>query len=1172
MGIHHCWQILRRILYVALACASVVPYCVIPSAFSAESTLGHAENTSVAVKTGGEPLIVSADLYFEESEPFFLPVFSEADIVSDLHVTTEQNAPTTQKTYDRSQSALGRSLNDPALTDIEPAGGGVFEEHPSFLPPKSLLSGPNTVRTALGEVELVSDEEFELIFSVNRQGRRRLSNTSVGLQKGLGYYIPVLEVARLTQLNAVPDFENQIISGFFVRENARYEINVRNGTYTFAGETFDLPSGSVIVKDLGRGLGEFYIAIETLNKIWPLALEFNTADLVLDITTQRSLPEDLSAKRQARWEFEQNKPGEEFLDFSGLTYIPNTYKMLTPPALNVSNRTNWRSKNDSLANTTTVRGQHDVFGMQANYNAGFTVRRDESPEFTSARLKLRRQDFGDGALPFGFKLFEAGDISTRPSDLIDKSIVGRGIAFSNRPIRRASTFDEITVEGLAQPGWEVELYNNNRLVAFGTVDDSGEYRFDNVDLGFGGNTLKTVLYGPQGQIEEREENHQISGKMLLPGETQYQISALDTNKALIGVDDRSEGQPTGHTYQARVDQGINRWISGFATFTQTPVNEMIAQSEDRRYVTAGANIAVLGGAAQAEAYKEIGGGQAFDLRYLTRFAGTRLTFRGSKFFDFESEESGFGDRAKDYEAEVRADRSVRFPKVGSLGVSARYLKRAYQDNTSTTDISNTVSLSRNGVRVSNKLDTDLTDNHHRRTSGDISVNARLSPRWQARGRLDYDVFPERSLDVADFELRYRSADSDFTAAFDVSQNLQEDSTRIGANASYDFGTFLGGIDMGWGADQGFNVGVRANTSLGPYGEDGRYIASSSRLTGRHTVKGRIFEDTNGNAVFDDGDVLLEDARFKVGLQRSTLSTADGSAMVERAGPVGPASITVDEESLPDPFLASAIEGYSTIIRPNTKFPTLDFPVLMTGTIDGKVYFEDGTPVPGLIIQLMDDQGQVVQETTTQFDGFYIFEYVKPGSYQVVVSASHQVSVPSRSVRISSDDLFAYGVDLHFKAQATDGVVAAEADGASGRIALYHAPATGGTEKPAPTMSESGFQTTISAVRIGEHPYKVRLVLDLSGQSGYSITSLNDGHVIIIDLPSTAWDAKKEYDLSKNPVFKSFEALSLTDESGVVTGTRLRLVTRDPPVEIFYNNALPPENGHGHRIYADFLTK
>lgn len=1142
MGDNHCWKLLGRTLCVATAFAVLAAaLCEVP-AFAAEDYTEQADGAAAYTQADGASSVADTAGSYDAAEPLSSTTPAAGDAGGPLN-STETPAGSADEPLSLSETDVseeGTARNDTVL----PAGG---DDAPFG-----------------GLLLLDSNEIYDLVLSIKRN-RRYLSETSIGLQKNDKIYLPMVEIGRLVRFKVDANLENETISGFFITAENTFSLDNKAGTYTVRGEEREIPPDSVIVRDLGQGFGDFYVTPELLNDIWPLDLIVDIGGLAVEITTIKSLPRDLENEREEK----RNRQNTAEDPYQGLNlkYVANDYRLLSLPIVNISNSLQWRDKSDTLTNSISVSGKNDILGTSASYNINTVLQPDDTPEITSARMRFTRQDLGGGELPLGLKKVEFGDVITRPSDLIDRSVAGRGVLFTNEGKRKDKSFDEITIEGTGQAGWEIELYNGSRLLEFGFIDERGEYRFDNVPLSFGENTIRVVLYGPEGQIEERVETYRIDGNMLKPGETTFSASALEANRDFIRVDDDNDSLPQGGTYNVRVDRGINRRVTAFSTITHMPTSE----DTDETYATAGATVAALGGVGQIEGYKQIGGGEAVDLRYANKFRDFRYNLRTSFFRDFTSEEAGFDLRNKTFEAEARVNTRIKTGFVPSIGLNFDYLYEKYKDDSTSTRLRASETTSIKNFRISHSNTTNLDNGEHTNTQGTLNINTRITPKWRLRTLLNYEVFPDAGLDEANLELRYfDKRNSRLTGAFEVARNLETKRDRFGVNAAYDFGTFLGGVDLDWIEDEGLRFGLRLNTSFAPYGVNNKYIASSTNLSGDTPVKSRVFLDNDLDGFYSPGDEPIPDAQIMVGQQTFKKNSADEDGMISivGAGQEGPANMKVNTDSLPDPFMVPSIDGYSTALRPVVPTPFYDFPVILSGVIDGTAYFANGEPLPGLTVQLVDADGEVVKETATMYDGFYIFEYVKPGTYTVQASPSHEVYVPTKTVMVTSADLLVYGVDLRISdaGQAVEVPAADESDGESGRVAqLHHAPAAGGTYQPAPNSSDGGFQAVVRAVRIGEHPHKVRLVLDLSAPADYSLTSEDGGQIINIDLPSTAWDAERFHDLSKHPVFSQCEVLAL--DGG--TGTRLRLTARTP-VEIFYNAALPPENGKSDRIYVDFM--
>src|SRR5690606_19739627 len=109
---------------------------------------------------------------------------------------------------------------------------------------------------------------------------------------------------------------------------------------------------------------------------------------------------------------------------------------------------------------------------------------------------------------------------------------------------------------------------------------------------------------------------------------------------------------------------------------------------------------------------------------------------------------------------------------------------------------------------------------------------------------------------------------------------------------------------------------------------------------------------------------------------------------------------------------------SLVPRPG-KVAQLDFPVRMTTEIDGTVYlWEDGLTrgIGDLRLELLNEQYEVIAETTSSWDGFYIIPGVVAGDYWLRVSPQQLLRLGlddtgTRMITVTGDGEFMSGVDL-----------------------------------------------------------------------------------------------------------------------------------------------------------------
>jgi len=851
---------------------------------------------------------------------------------------------------------------------------------------------------------LGDQEEYDLVLRLER-GRVIVSEAMIGIQKGLDNYIPMLDLARIVGFEAEPDFAQGTVSGFFIREDNTYTLDVPAGTYSVKGETYELPPGSVVVRDSGYGLGEFFIKPDVLNEIWPLQLDFDFSNLVLEINTEQKLPYELAQEREAR-RAALLSGSDEDIDASKYPKVGNDYKLISKPFVSINNFTTYRIRDggNELRDRLTLRGENDLLYANADYN--LVVGSDKNKRFDplSARLKLTRRSYGDETMPLGLREVEGGDVRYRPSELIGNNNGGRGVTFSSEPNEKLKNFDTITITGTGEPGWEVEVFRRNELLAFGQVDSRGEYVFENIPLFYGNNKIEVVLYGPEGQIERRVEEYRISNQLLAPGETTYQGAIIDENEDLIPLRDTNADKPSGFSLNSEVRRGITQRVTGFATLNHAPT-----EAGSQTYLSAGADVSLPNGIGQVEGYVSGEGGVALDTRYATEYAGVRLNLQQSLFNDFESEEANFGDEAKISETEIRANRSF-LTDIGNFNLSGRFEHIIRKDSPSDTIFNLSQSYSRKNVRLSNRIRTKFSDWEQDRTEGNLLLNYRFLPNWNARSTLLYDIYPEYQERSFLGEIRYDDRDK-LTAAANIEHNILAENTAYGVEAAYDFERVRAGLSVTHREERGTDIRLRTSTSLAPVGVDDEYIAKSENLTRRTLLKTRLYIDNDLNGEFSEGDEPLEGVRVRINGRSTDPSNEEGIINMYNAGREGYVVVTLDRESLDNPFLVSEKEGYRTLLRQATE-PFIDIPIVESGGVDGTAAFPDGRPVPGMRVQLVNQAGEVVKETPTASDGFFSFEFVKPGQYTLRADPEQKLRVRDKTVEVAQNNLFAYGINMN----------------------------------------------------------------------------------------------------------------------------------------------------------------
>ncbi len=868
---------------------------------------------------------------------------------------------------------------------------------------------------AYAQTHTIPPEAQELIFEV-RMGAAIVTPAALVLEHQGQYFLPLVDIAESYEF-VITDSDltdsggaRGYAQGWYISEDNVFSVDRARREAYHKGQRIALQDSDFMDAPPGAK-PDLYMRLEIFNQLWPeIAFRVDLPRMQLLAESDAHFPFMARRERNARQDMlNAHKSAQEAPDKT-LPYLSNPYGLISRPVLDVDSSTTWRGDDRKVVGQLSVSGVQDLMYMTADY--GITLQREidgfRRPD--AFRFTLSRETMPDAPLPMGVERVALGDTRINYRDIISNGTGGRGLFFTTNKNEAHREFDAITVEGNGPPGWEVELYRNNELISFGFVDERGEYRFEDVKTQYGNNRMRVVLYGPQGQVREENSDYNFAQSMLRPWEHSVTGGVIDADRALIPLDkDKTQAKPKGLAQSLSGAYGINNHLTGFVTYNALPTTE-----GDRDYVSGGATFSTGGGYGQVEAFKEKAGGHAFDMRYLTELLGVRLNFVSSFFKDFESPHAGFGQSAKKQETEITALRSFRLP-FGALGLqlSADRIRRVNDDTE--LRLGSRQTLSRGGFQLTHQTDTQLRNGDHDRSHGIIGAHMRIH-KWRLRGGLHYSYFPDKDITATDAELRYQY-NQDLTTAINIKHDFISDEISSDFQVGYDFKKFLGSVDTHWREEKGWEVILRASTSLGPYGTKGVYNMVSESQRRLSPVQAHTFLDRNLNNIFDEGDEPLAHARISVNNQLSrTQSDEDGYVVARQGDQPGLARITLVENSLEDPYHAPAQPGYSMALRPGS-MPVVAFPVMETGAIDGTLYgAQESDPVQGIALQLVNESGAVVMATKVAYDGFYSFEFVRPGPYIVRADPALAISIAPQPVFVTADSLFASGIDLYVQEQ------------------------------------------------------------------------------------------------------------------------------------------------------------
>ena len=789
----------------------------------------------------------------------------------------------------------------------------------------------------------------------------------------------VLPLAVMTDLFGFPINVNAstgVASGWFINKNNTFDLKPPYQQVMIAGETIDIPPGSI-----ENHYDDIFVRQELFEKWFSVKTTLNFNELRLYVEPLEDLPFQAQAERRERWDRLQNQarsPGG--VKPENVVELP--YKKYAPPTISLNHTLDVSDSNNGSEVQTThnVQSQGDVLGMNLRLTGSYRTSSVNENEVDSLRATLSKRDF-DGTLlgPLQATQFEIGDVRGAALPLAPSGKDGRGISFSNRPVNCARSAVGFVIDGFGPVGYDVEVYRDDQLLDFQTIGSDGQYLFDDINLRAGFNFFRVILYGPNGEQEERFERFYLGRSNVNPGEFQYEFSALQSETPLYDPENDGEKQTPG-AVSFIGEYGLNE----FAT-----LNTTLFQGRSGDQVIRGAGVGATLSAANT--FTEF---NVFQTEDNARSVELNVTGNLSPTLSWQ-----FGHIThNNYDIDVRSikrNTSLAVFKQLSLGALGRgSVSFRAQERKSDTNIVSQSFLGRGSANIFGwNLSNDLE--YTRQVSSEIddlrgrfTVRKRL-PFGLVRGRLGYSLDDQyKGLENYDMQLQKRIS-QDLVLNSILSGNLRgERDVRFQSALDWELEKFRLRFDASVSDTKDYSAGVNLAYNFVPQSMTGDYKMTGSTLDiSSGTVLLRPFVDLNQNGIYDEDEPTLEGVEFENKLRgRKAKSNENGVAALGGIAPDVPNRIEIEQETLPDIYLIAQKQDFYVLGKRGVNGP-IDFPMDKLGEIAGTLYGVDPEtqemiPLENVDIYLLDDTGEVIAEATTEFDGFYLFPSLPMGSYEM----------------------------------------------------------------------------------------------------------------------------------------------------------------------------------------------
>ncbi len=727
------------------------------------------------------------------------------------------------------------------------------------------------------------DEQFLLDVNIHqlRLGEGvRAYNTPEGTCVVLGDFLTALDVPMRIDLGA------KKASGWAFSENHRITVDYGAGQASYAGKSEALEPGTV--RETPDG---WCVQTKALARWFGIGVKPMTAGSALMLQSDAKLPVELAMERAKRAAHIHRAS----YDLAGLPQVRVPYSMFRTPALDfvVSAGVTYRAR-DGMR----IDRQSSLFAAgevaRLSYDAQLSTTAKGVPNML--RVRAYRSD-PDGHLlgPLQATHVGAGDVEGFDSSLTGAVAAGRGAVLTNRPLAARAAFDRTRFEGDLPSGWEAEIYRNGELLGFAKSGPDQRYVFEDVQLLYGDNEVKILLYGPQGQVRTREEHINVGQDNVPKGKTWYWAGANQPGRDILTLEKPPDSGLVPRAQAAvSVEHGIDdRTSVGVLARAMLINDERVTFVEGTVRRSIGSALIEVGGARQS------GGGIAAHAQLLGKFRGINVSAEALLANDFHlrgAQKQSVRELRAGLDAPLRIGRTLlpahadvhlldRRDGTTQLEASGRLAANFDRFNLAT-NVSYRRQYVRAGPSPPAEVRADLIGSGH---LGDVRL----------RGAAGFDLSPSARFRTAEVSAYWSKSDRvDWEAALAYEAVGKRARARLTHVSRLD--TMSLALTGEAASDGAVAVGINLSFSLDP----GHGLAMSRRqLAQSGAIHATVYRDLNDNGTRDPAEPLEKGALVTTGTTQAGRATnAKGAVTVAGLTAYAPIAVGIDETSLSDPML------------------------------------------------------------------------------------------------------------------------------------------------------------------------------------------------------------------------------------------------------------------------------
>lgn len=806
----------------------------------------------------------------------------------------------------------------------------------------------------------------------------------------LGYLSEILDLA----IDA--DIGTGIAQGFVFKEDKTFYLDTSRNEVTIQGTNYPYNERLVYVLD-----DDIYVDAGLLSKWLNITIDANLLASTVTIKSEDKFPFIVRMEREEKI---AKTMAHLNVDTPYYPYHYEPYDMWSAPFIDQTFEGSSRHSDTDTTNTfrSTTYMTSDLLGMESSLYL-FATNDDVLDDF---RFTIGKKDPEGELLGFAQATEYAMGNITEPR-LKNITIPGDqepGALVSNFPLNRQAEYDRHRFIGNLLPGWEVELYHNDRLIGYQSVAIDGQYDFIDIPILFGRNYFRLVFYGPQGQVREEEQFFDLGEALTKKGQHYYRALASDNEQG-------------GNRATAQYDIGLSNQISASLVGASIPLDVTATTVEQHNYVQAGLRGFWKSFFATIDVIDDIDGGEAINFDVQTGIGSTVVKFNHTIMNSFFSEEYRLTTQEYKDNTEFRIDTTIPPSFLPRIPFSLELKMADFEFGNDRNEVINLLSMQTYGLSLSNQLRYVQNSSSQNIFTGTFGLSSYIDG-VGIRGTINYAIQPIDEITNVNITVRppiYKH----FQFTYGLNHSLLADVTEVSASASKAIGKYNLSLGARYNTDNVIGLDARFSIGIGREPRQKKWDTNALAIAGRGSVSARVFLDNNQDGLFNEGDEPIENVGFTInGGYQKIRTDENGIAFITGVPEHRPVNLAINTSTLDDPLWTTALDGMRIVPRPGQAMQ-LDFPIFSSGEIDGTIYLiknEQTIPAGRVKVEVVSQQGQVIRSTTTEYDGFYVISNIPLGTYSVRVSPSQMSSLNLQteiepSFVISADDQFKSGVDF-----------------------------------------------------------------------------------------------------------------------------------------------------------------